>query len=141
MHLGRLVLPLLVLGLVLAALAAGCGSSGGDGDPKLDQAMIRKLLGPPVEPEKESRRMVTLPRLIGVPQDRAARELRRRGLHTAPRFSGTVGNPHLKPTSCESYASQGPAPGTRVPRGSTVAVTVVLCSEVNGDADRLRGDS
>jgi hypothetical protein len=140
MHLGGRLLSLLLLGLLLAALAAGCGSGGG-GDPKLDQAMIRKLLGPPAESEPESRTMVTVPRLVGVPQDRAAREVRRRGLHTAPRFSGTVGNPHLKPTSCESYASQGPAPGTRVPRGSTVAVTVVLCSEVNGDADRLRGDS
>ncbi|MQA75123.1 MAG: hypothetical protein GEU88_12395 [Solirubrobacterales bacterium] len=129
----------MLLTLALAALGAGCGSDQDGGDPQLDAAMIRELLGPPVEAPRVSRRMVTVPRLVGVPEDRAVRELNRRGLHTAPRFPGTVGNPHLKPTGCYSYASQGPAPGTRVPRGSTVALTVVLCSEVNGQANRLSG--
>jgi PASTA domain len=137
MHL-RWTASLLALGLVLGTVAA-CRSDAGD-DRALDPTMIRKLLGPPAENPQVSHEMVAVPQVVGTPEDRAVRELRRRGLHVAPRFSGTVGNPHLKPTGCYSYASQGPAPGTRVPRGSSVAVTVVLCSEVNGDADRLSGE-
>jgi beta-lactam-binding protein with PASTA domain len=71
-----------------------------------------------------------VPRLIGEPFDEAVRELASVGLHqTATAYPGTLGNPNF-PGRCIKVLSQSPRQGTRVEKGSPVAVVIgAVCGD------------
>jgi hypothetical protein len=118
-------------------LLAGCGSGGDPTTTEPSAAQLRVWLGNPdqVKP-KPGARKVTVPDVVGIPSVRGAHELRRRGLYVSARFPGRLANPSLKPECGYVYTHQSPAPGQRVPVGSTVIVIQDLCPKYARLTDR-----
>lgn len=57
----------------------------------------------------------------------AVKEIERLGLNQeAPHYTGTAGNPHYN-GHCQRVLNQSPPPGTKVPKGYTVAIVYGVC--------------
>jgi beta-lactam-binding protein with PASTA domain len=70
----------------------------------------------------DRRRTVAVPRIVGLPFDRALRVVKRAGLRqTEPGFNGSTSNPHLS-GQVDRVVSQSPPPGAQVARGSTIVI-------------------
>lgn len=80
---------------------------------------------------------VVVPRLAGAHIATAERRLRDAGLVERPYYSGSVGSPRIR-TRCYVVLSQGPAPGTRVSKGSLVGIAVGVCPSAMGKDYRER---
>lgn len=68
----------------------------------------------------------TVPHLVGLRVATVEARLRRAGLVERPSYSGSVGNPQIN-SNCVVVLSQGPAPGTRVAKGSPVGIALGIC--------------
>lgn len=109
------------LAAVTACLLAGCGSSGSSSTTASTSASTPKA---PVAHHVEQ---VKVPKLVGERFGPAVTEVKRAGLEQeAPHFTGTVGNPHYN-GHCQQVLNQSPPPGTRVPKGFTVAIVYGVC--------------
>jgi beta-lactam-binding protein with PASTA domain len=70
-----------------------------------------------------ARPQVTVPRVAGLPVSVGERRIRRAGLVWNPQYAGSAGNPQIVATA-DIVLHQGPAPGTRVAKGSSVGVAI-----------------
>ena len=102
-------------------LVASCGGSG---SPTTTTSTTHATSDAPAAPPVER---VRVPQLVGERFGQAVREVKRAGLEQeAPHFTGTVGNPHYN-GHCQKILNQSPPPGTRVPKGSIVAIVYGVC--------------
>jgi len=109
--------------LVAVALCvlAGCGSS----NPPSTTSSTSQATGS--APATRHVQRVSVPKLVGERFGRAVKMAEQAGLRQeAPHFTGTVGNPHYN-GHCQRILSQSPPPGTRVPKGTTVAIVYGVC--------------
>ena len=68
-----------------------------------------------------------MPDIVGERFGKAVREVKQAGLEQqAPRFTGTVGNPHYS-GRCQRILKQSPPAGTRLPKGSTISIVYGVC--------------
>jgi hypothetical protein len=112
---------------VLVLLAGGCGSGSGPA-ASLPRGELRPLRQAAhsaaahraaTEPR---RRLVIVPRLVGLRFDPAIRAIHRAGLREDEHgFTGAIGNPNFNGSDIR-IVSQSPPPRTRVRRGSVVAI-------------------
>jgi hypothetical protein len=113
--------PAALAAAVAALIVAGCGGSGSS-TTSPSGTRTGASAAPAHRVEK-----VTVPKLVGERFGRAVKEVRRAGLEQrAPAFTGTVGNPHYN-GHCQRILNQSPPPGTRVPKGYTVALVYGVC--------------
>ncbi|MFL5892429.1 MAG: PASTA domain-containing protein [Solirubrobacterales bacterium] len=117
------------IGLGVAALAAcvmagcGSGSSSSSSTTATASASHVRLSAPAARHVKE----VRVPDIVGERFGQAVKEVERLGLdQEAPHFTGTVGNPHYN-GHCQRVLNQSPPPGTKVPKGYTVAIVYGVC--------------
>ena len=111
----------LAVAAIAACLLAGCGSGGSSSTVSStthggsDGGATRHVA------------QVRVPKLVGQRFGHAVQLVKRVGLEQeAPHFTGTVGNPHYNGT-CQRVLNQSPPPGTRVAKGSTVAIVYGVC--------------
>jgi beta-lactam-binding protein with PASTA domain len=113
------------LAAVAVCTVAGCGSgsSGSSTTTASTSAQHATSSAPNVQHVKE----VRVPKLVGERFGRAVKEVKRLGLdQEAPHYTGTVGNPHYN-GHCQRVLNQSPPPGTKVPKGYTVAIVYGVC--------------
>jgi hypothetical protein len=105
-----------------AILVAGCGGSSGS------STTVATTGGDTTHAERPVRvAEVRVPDLVGERFGAAVRRVERAGLEqTAPRFTGTVGNPHFN-GHCQKILHQSPPPGTKVAEGYTVSIVYGVC--------------
>jgi hypothetical protein len=118
----------IVLALAALALVAGGCGSGSRPAPTLPSSELRPLRQAARSSAahraatKPERRLVIVPRLLGLRFDQAIRTVHRAGLReTEHGFTGALGNPNFKGSGIR-IVSQSPPPGTRMRRGGTVAI-------------------
>jgi PASTA domain len=119
----------------LALALAGCGSGSGQSLPPSVMKPLRRAARSDrafrAASASESR-LVRVPRLVGMQFGEAVRVVHRAGLRqTEPGFSGSTSNPNLS-GGRDRIVSQSPKPGTKVPRGSTVAIHEGVQSKLGG---------
>jgi beta-lactam-binding protein with PASTA domain len=117
------------IGLGVAALAvcvmAGCGSGSSSTSSTTTTASASHVM--PSAPAARHVKEVRVPDIVGERFGRAVKEVERLGLdQEAPHFTGTVGNPHYN-GHCQRVLNQSPPPGTKVPKGHTVAIVYGVC--------------
>ena len=123
----------LVLLVVSACVAAGCGSSGPSNSTSSSSSVAQKA--PPAKHRAgASVERVKVPNLVGERFEKAVHEVDSVGLQQhAPAFPGTIGNPHYK-GHCKKILSQSPPPGTRLPKGATVSIVYGVCPHAIANA-------
>ena len=107
----------------IAAVAAGCGSSGSPESTTSSSVAAN----PGRAPAARHVQKVRVPDIVGERFGKAVREVKQAGLEQqAPRFTGTVGNPHYS-GRCQRILKQSPPAGTRLPKGSTISIVYGVC--------------
>jgi beta-lactam-binding protein with PASTA domain len=117
--------PQLLATLVLAVSLASCG--GASDEPTT------------TGPQPAPRAQVRVPDVVGMRFGAAVRTLHRARLEQKTTgFPGTLGNPAYG-TRCTAVSSEAPRPGTRVDRGSTVAIVYGACKRAIVHSHGSRG--
>lgn len=108
---------------VFAVAGCGSGSSSSSSTTTSASASHAKASAPAAPHVKE----VRVPKLVGERFGPAVKEVERLGLsQEAPHYTGTAGNPHYN-GHCQRVLNQSPPPGTKVPKGYTVAIVYGVC--------------
>ncbi len=119
--------------LALAAAAvlavAGCGSGSSSPSSTATSGSPSASRAEASAPAAHNAGEVRVPKLVGERFGAAVKEVERLGLsQDAPHYTGTVGNPHYS-GHCQRVLNQSPPPGTKVPKGYTVAIVYGVCPQ------------